>query len=123
MTEHRPDQSDWTTRPTVEEMNQYTATAIAILASHLHRLEVLGDAQVGPELQDEIGLLVELTEANQRTVMGVVSELTRLAGLSVAVAGRLADRPPLAVLQSIAPVTYRDNGNTDEHWTTRLRQG
>ena len=111
MTDDGPDESDWKTRPTVEEMNQYTATAIAILTSHLHRLEVLGDVQVGPELQDEIDLLVEVTQANQRTVMGVVSELTRLAGLSIAVAGRLAERTPLSVLQSIAPVTFRGDGD------------
>src|ERR1700722_17178378 len=100
MTEYPPDESEWNTRPTVPEMNQYTGTAVAILTAHLLRLEVLDDTHAGPELRDEVDLLVEVTEADKRTVMGVVSELTRLAGLGIAVAGRLADRTPLDVLQS-----------------------
>jgi hypothetical protein len=101
------DRSDWSILPTVEEMNRYTEMTVAIITSHLYRLQTLGDSRVGPELNEEIDLLIEVSEADQRTIMGVVSELTRLAGLGLATSARLVDRSPLEVLESVAPAFFR----------------
>jgi hypothetical protein len=107
MIEDPQEESQWKSRPTVAEMNRYTATAVAMLTTHLNRIEALGDGTDGPELREEVRLLVEVTESSERATMGVVSELTRLSGLGFALVGRLADRTPLQVLQSVAQVSLR----------------
>jgi hypothetical protein len=114
MTEEPEADSEWKSRPTVEEMNRYTATAIAMLTTHLHRIEVLGDANDGAQLREEVRLLIAVTESSERATMGVLSELTRLSGLGLALAGRLAERSPLQVLQSVAPLSFRFGDGTSE---------